>query len=175
MDDKLGSEHPRSFPSQLRHLLETADGPEQVRAWTEFLDSYSSLILYVGRQIPRDHDVVMDRYAFVVERLQEQSYRRLRTFAADGRGKFTTWLMVVVRRLTVRFDDPSRPWHQFDICVHGGRFYFTLSNRQSDVWTTEVMGLRVLERELVRGRMGQARERVELYVGRRNSISSCTT
>jgi RNA polymerase sigma factor (sigma-70 family) len=104
MDEKLGSEHPRSFPSQLRHLLETADGPEQVRAWTEFLDSYSRLILYVARQIPRDHDVVMDRYAFVVERLQEQSYRRLRTFAADGRGKFTTWLMVVVRRLCLDHD-----------------------------------------------------------------------
>jgi len=34
-----------------------------------------------------------------VERLGEQSYRRLRTYAADGRGKFTTWLVVVTRRL----------------------------------------------------------------------------
>jgi Tol biopolymer transport system component len=45
-------------------------------------------------------------------------------------------------RLTVRFDDPSRPWHQFGFRVHDGRFYFTVGDRQSDVWTTEVMGSR---------------------------------
>jgi RNA polymerase sigma factor (sigma-70 family) len=104
MGDKLGPEHPRSPPTQLRQLLEAADGPDQERAWSEFLIAYSRLILYVARQIPRDHDVVMDRYAFVVERLREQSCRRLRTFAADGRGKFTTWLMVVVRRLCLDHD-----------------------------------------------------------------------
>lgn len=104
MGDEPSSEHPRSFPSHLRHLLEAADGPEEERAWTEFLDSYSRLILYVARQMPRDHDVVMDRYTFVVERLREQGCRRLRTFAADGRGKFTTWLIVVIRRLCVDHD-----------------------------------------------------------------------
>jgi hypothetical protein len=45
-------------------------------------------------------------------------------------------------RLTVRFDDPTRPWHPYSFRVHGGRFYFTVGDRQSDVWTTEVMGLR---------------------------------
>jgi RNA polymerase sigma factor (sigma-70 family) len=104
MGDPLGSEHPRSFPSQLRYLLEAADGPQQERAWTEFLASYSRLILYVARQMTRDHDAVMDRYSFVVERLREHSCRRLRTFAADGRGKFTTWLIVVVRRLCLDHD-----------------------------------------------------------------------
>lgn len=97
-------EHPRAFPSQLRRLLDTADGPGQERAWTEFLDAYSKLILYVARQATRDHDVAMDRYAYVLERLREQGCRRLRTFAADGRGKFTTWLVVVVRRLCLDHD-----------------------------------------------------------------------
>jgi serine/threonine-protein kinase len=45
-------------------------------------------------------------------------------------------------RLTVRFDDPSRPWHRFGFRVQGNRFYFTVGDRQSDVWTTEVMGSR---------------------------------
>jgi RNA polymerase sigma factor (sigma-70 family) len=71
----------------------------QEQAWTAFLDAYSRLILYVARQTPGDYDAIMDRYAFVVERLRDQNYRRIRTYAADGRGKFTTWLMVVVRRL----------------------------------------------------------------------------
>ena len=102
---KPGSEHPRSFPSQLRRLLEAADGPPQEQAWSEFLQSYSRLILYVARQTARDdQDLVMDRYTFSIERLREQNFRRLRTFAADGRGKFTTWLTVVVRRLCLDYD-----------------------------------------------------------------------
>ncbi len=104
MGNPLHPEHPRSLPSQLRVLLEAAEGSQQDRAWTAFLDSYSRLILYVARQIPRDHDAVMDRYAFVLERLREQNFRRLRSFAADGRGKFTTWLVVVVRRLCLDHD-----------------------------------------------------------------------
>lgn len=104
MGDQPGTPPPESLPSQLRRLLEAADGPEQERAWTEFLDCYSRLILYVARRSVRDHDAVMDRYAFVIERLREQRCRRLRTFAADGRGKFTTWLIVVVRRLCLDWD-----------------------------------------------------------------------
>lgn len=104
MGDTVGSEQSRSLPVQLRHLLEAADGPAVDHAWTEFLGSYSRLILYVARQKPRDSDGVMDRYAFVVEKLGENDCRRLRNFAADGRGKFTTWLMVVVRRLCLDHD-----------------------------------------------------------------------
>ena len=99
MGDELGPEHARSLPSQVRSLLESAEGPAQEQAWTRFLDSYSRLILYVARKTPGDYDAIMDRYAFVVDRLRDQNYRRLRTYAADGRGKFSTWLMVVVRRL----------------------------------------------------------------------------
>jgi len=97
--DALGPEHARSLPSQVRSLLESAEGPTQEQAWTGFLDSYSRLILYVARNAPGDYDAIMDRYAYVVERLRDQNFRRLRTYAADGRSKFTTWLMVVVRRL----------------------------------------------------------------------------
>ena len=99
MGDQPGPEHARSLPEDVRSLLDTAEGPVREQAWTAFLESYSRLILYVARQTPGDHDAIMDRYAFVVERLREQGFRRLRTYAADGRGKFTTWLMVVVRRL----------------------------------------------------------------------------
>jgi hypothetical protein len=40
----------------------------------------------------------------------------------------------------VRFDDPARPWHRSGFEVHGGRFYFTLGDLQSDVWMTEIAG-----------------------------------
>lgn len=117
MDDSDSSGHPRSLPSQVQHLLEATEGSAREQAWSRFLDAYSRLILYVARQTPGDHDAIMDRYAFVVERLRERDCRRLRTYAADGRGKFTTWLTVVVRRLCLdhhrfthgRASAPSRP------------------------------------------------------------------
>lgn len=46
-----------------------------------------------------DHDAVMDRYAYVLEALQAQGYRRLLVYLEEGRGQFTTWLIVVARRL----------------------------------------------------------------------------
>jgi DNA-directed RNA polymerase specialized sigma24 family protein len=41
----------------------------------------------------------MDGYAYVLEALRSDDYRRLRAYAADGRSKFSTWLVVVARRL----------------------------------------------------------------------------
>lgn len=104
MGAERSSEEALSLPTKLRNLLEAADDNTREQAWTEFLGAYSRLILFVARRTPGDYDVIMDRYAFVVERLREQSYRRLRTYAADGRGKFTTWLMVVARRLCVDYN-----------------------------------------------------------------------
>jgi hypothetical protein len=41
-------------------------------------------------------------------------------------------------RLLVRFDAPDRQWHRFGFTAHRGRFWFTLGDRQSDVWVAEV-------------------------------------
>jgi Tol biopolymer transport system component len=43
-------------------------------------------------------------------------------------------------RLAVRFDDAARPWHKSGFSMQGGRFYVTLGDRQSDLWTTEIVG-----------------------------------
>jgi dipeptidyl aminopeptidase/acylaminoacyl peptidase len=42
------------------------------------------------------------------------------------------------RKLLVRFDDPTREWHRYGFAAFRGRFYFTLGDRQSDLWTTSV-------------------------------------
>jgi RNA polymerase sigma factor (sigma-70 family) len=47
----------------------------------------------------------MDAYAFALEKLRDNDLRRLRAFASDGTGKFTTWLVVVGRRL-------AHDWHR---------------------------------------------------------------
>ena len=86
-------------PDVLQLLLSAPDAEARDTAWASFLELHSSLILHVARTIGGDHDAIMDRYAFVVAALQEHACARLRSYSADGRGKFTTWLIVVVRRL----------------------------------------------------------------------------
>ena len=57
----------------------------------------------------------MDAYAHVLQRLRENDCRRLRGYVPNGRSKFTTWLVVVARRLCLDFhrqrygraDDPA--------------------------------------------------------------------
>jgi Tol biopolymer transport system component len=71
--------------------------------------------------------------------------RTLYYLAVDPAGNASVWSVAVTGgspRLMVRFDDPTREWHRFGFGVHGGRFYFTLGDRQSDVWAAEVEAAR---------------------------------
>lgn len=45
----------------------------------------------------------MDAYAYLLEQLRGDDCHRLRSFVSDGRGKFTTWLVVVARRLCIDY------------------------------------------------------------------------
>ncbi len=47
------------------------------------------------------YDAVMDRYAYILEQLQRNDCRKLRGYVADPRARFTTWLVVVCRRLAL--------------------------------------------------------------------------
>jgi RNA polymerase sigma factor (sigma-70 family) len=68
-------------------------------AWRAFVAEYTRLLMHVTRSVTANHDDAMDAYAFVLEQLRADSYRRLREFAADPRSKLSTWLVVVARRL----------------------------------------------------------------------------
>lgn len=68
-------------------------------AWAAFLAEFSPLLLHVARSQGGDHDAVMDRYLSLVEALQDRDFRRLRTYSIEAGGKFTTWLIVVARRI----------------------------------------------------------------------------
>jgi len=88
------------LPLALQKLFSTAGGNAD-DAWAEFAREYSALLLHVARSTSRDRDEAMDAYAFLLEQLSEKSYRRLRNYAEDPNSKFTTWLVVVARRLCV--------------------------------------------------------------------------
>jgi RNA polymerase sigma factor (sigma-70 family) len=87
------------IPGALESLLHATEDPSRDRAWAAFLEEYSPIILRAARSLGGDDDARMDRYAFVIDQLQRDNFRRLREYAADGRGQFTTWLVIVVRRL----------------------------------------------------------------------------
>jgi RNA polymerase sigma factor (sigma-70 family) len=86
-------------PPELTRLLRAADGPAQAAAWEGFLAQYSRLLLRVAFTFGPGYDQAMDRYAFILDALRKNDFRRLRRFTADGRGRFSTWLVAVARRL----------------------------------------------------------------------------
>jgi RNA polymerase sigma factor (sigma-70 family) len=87
-----------ALPGTLSRLL-PENCPPAAEAWAEFLAAHSKLILYVARSLGGDHDAVMDRYACILEQLRADNFRRLRTYSADGRSEFSTWLVVVAQRI----------------------------------------------------------------------------
>lgn len=88
-----------SIPLEVAQLL--ALGEEQVHevAWQSFVERYSRLLLRVAFDFAPGYDGAMDRYTFILDELRRDGFRRLRRFSADGRGRFSTWLAVVARRL----------------------------------------------------------------------------
>jgi RNA polymerase sigma factor (sigma-70 family) len=89
------------IPPEVRQLLDASGEAEVDRAWGEFLSAFQKLILFVVRSTEHDYDLAMDRFAYVLEHLRENGFRRLRTFRTSGNAKFTTWLVVVIRRLVI--------------------------------------------------------------------------
>jgi len=87
---------------ELEHLLK-APPEERERAWQAFVGVHSRLLLHVARTAFHDRDEAMDAYAFVLDELRAKELTRLRSFTPDGKSKFSTWLVVVARRLCSDF------------------------------------------------------------------------
>ena len=67
--------------------------------WARLVERYTPLVLKVARGLGGGHDAALDRYAYVLERLRDDDFRRLRIFRPDGLARFSTWLVVIARRL----------------------------------------------------------------------------
>jgi RNA polymerase sigma factor (sigma-70 family) len=92
-----------SLPIVLRRLLEASDPSSRETSWESFISDHSRLVLHVTRSVCAEHDGAMDMYAYILEQLRHDDYRRLRTYAADGRSQFSTWLVVVAQRLCIDY------------------------------------------------------------------------
>ncbi len=86
-------------PQELQDLLQANGSVARDEAWGRFVNRFSPLLLHTARSVGRNHDRAMDCYAFVLERLREDRGRRLRAYTETPGTQFTTWLVVVARRL----------------------------------------------------------------------------
>jgi RNA polymerase sigma factor (sigma-70 family) len=84
-------------------LLQAAGNGERDKAWDDFLAKHSRLLLHVARKVMPSADSAMDAYANILERLRRDECRAIAGYVPDGRSQFTTWLVVVTRRMCVDF------------------------------------------------------------------------
>lgn len=87
----------------LARLVGAVDDTQFDEAWTSFAADYSGILLHTCRTVSQDRDAAMDAYAHVLEALRENRSRRLRAYAPTPRARFTTWLVVVTRRLVLDY------------------------------------------------------------------------
>jgi RNA polymerase sigma factor (sigma-70 family) len=92
---------PSSTAPELHRLLAAIDLHEREAAWAAFVHAFTEPILGALRSLGRDHDLLMDRYAYVLEHLRADDYRRLRAFVEPAHTDFRLWLFVVARRLAL--------------------------------------------------------------------------
>jgi RNA polymerase sigma factor (sigma-70 family) len=92
-----------ALPAALTRLLDAPDPGGEDTAWREFVVTYSTLLFQVARSTATTRDAAMDTYTFVLEQLREQRCRRLRAYVARDGARFSTWLIVVSKRLCVDF------------------------------------------------------------------------
>jgi RNA polymerase sigma factor (sigma-70 family) len=109
---------PHPLPIVVARSLGWSDTAARDAAWGDFVAAHSRLIFHVARGFGGERDVIMDRYAYVLDHLRANDFRRIRAFVADGRSEFTTWLVVVAQHACLdhrrqrygrirRVDDPS--------------------------------------------------------------------
>ena len=92
---------PSPTAPELSRLLGATDPQEREAAWAAFVQAFTQPILGALRSLGRDQDLLMDRYAFVLEHLRADDCRRLRAFVEPAQTDFRLWLFVVARRLAL--------------------------------------------------------------------------
>ena len=83
--------------------LSTLNAGRSQEAWDLFIARYRALIVATIRRSIRDRDDVMDLFAIVCQALSADDFSRLRRYstASPQRASVATWLVIVVRNLTV--------------------------------------------------------------------------
>jgi RNA polymerase sigma factor (sigma-70 family) len=90
-------------PPELQDLLQASGAADKDEAWSRFVARFSPLLLHTARTVSREHDRAMDAYTHLLEQLRQDDNRRLKQYLEDAGAQFTTWLVIVARRLCIDF------------------------------------------------------------------------
>jgi len=90
-------------PLVLGELLHTSDSVEREAAWEVLISRHTRLLLAVARSFRGGHDEVMERYSYILGKLRESDFHRLRTFDPEAGASFSTWLAASARRLCLDY------------------------------------------------------------------------
>jgi len=88
-----------TVPFDLHRLLRAPEAAEREAAWEKLIAAHTRLLLSVARSLGGDRDDAMERYSFVLEKLRERDFHRLRTYNPQSGATFSTWLTVAARNL----------------------------------------------------------------------------
>jgi RNA polymerase sigma factor (sigma-70 family) len=86
-------------PIELDRLFTASDTPDREAAWEDLIGRHTRLLMSVARSLGGDHDAAMERYSYVLGKLREWEFRRLRAYDANAGATFSTWLTVTAHRL----------------------------------------------------------------------------
>lgn len=92
-----------NLPHPLSRLHSATGARECDAFWEEFVARYSDTVLHTCRSVSHDPDAAMDAFAHALETLREDECRRLRTYVPEPGVQFSSWLVVVTRRLALDY------------------------------------------------------------------------
>ena len=84
---------------QLSQLLGASDTNTREAAWEDLIARHTRLLLAVARSFGGGQDEAMERYSYILEKLRDADFHRLRAFDPEAGASFSTWLSVASRRL----------------------------------------------------------------------------
>lgn len=126
--------------------LELLRGGDVEGAWHRFIDDYRRLLFGVIRRFARDPDETMDLFAHLCEQLRADGMSRLQRFRDDAAqpAAFSTWLVVVARRLIIDWyrkrdgrirRTPPRELSALGAAIYSQVFVAGRSHRDAYEWT----------------------------------------
>jgi RNA polymerase sigma factor (sigma-70 family) len=88
-----------TIPIELGSLLAASNPTDREAAWENLIGRHTRLLLAVARSLGGDHDDAMERYSYILEKLREADFRRIRAYNSTAGATFSTWLTVTARHL----------------------------------------------------------------------------
>jgi len=90
-------------PLELHQLLRASQLTEREAAWEQLIGRHTRLLMAVARSFGGDQDDAMERYSYVLGKLRESDFRRLRAYDPNVGASFPTWLTVTARNLCLDY------------------------------------------------------------------------